>query len=97
LWLAHIHPEKLIKKLTPEDMKSLYVHTLSVLKRGIDFKGDSMSDYRTPSGEPGQFQTKHNVYQRKSESCKRKECDGAIERKMVGGRSAHFCPVCQNK
>jgi len=95
LWLSEIHPEKIVKKIPEEKLKVLHKKSIHVLKRGIDFKGDSMSDYRTPSGEPGEFQNKHKVYQRKDESCKRKGCDGVIERIKVGGRSAHFCPKCQ--
>jgi len=95
LWLSEIHPEKEVCKISVEKLQKLHKNTLDVLKKGIDFKGDSMSDYRTPSGEPGEFQTKHNVYQRKGEICKKRGCDGVIERIKVGGRSAHFCPQCQ--
>lgn len=97
LWLSNIHPEKIVSKLKEEEIKNLYKNCLHVLKRGINFKGDSMSDYRIPSGEKGEFQNKHNVYQRLKEDCKRKKCNGKIQRIKVGGRSSHFCPICQKK
>ena len=33
-----------------------------VLLKGIDFGGDSMSDYRNVDGKRGEFQNKHNAH-----------------------------------
>jgi formamidopyrimidine-DNA glycosylase len=95
LWLSKIHPERTVEKIKDKELKKLFASVKKVLKSGIDFNGDSMSDYRKPSGEKGLFQTRHNVYQRKKEKCKRKNCNGFIERIKVEGRSSHFCPKCQ--
>ena len=62
-----------------------------VLELGMDFGGDSMSDYRNILGEKGRFQEKHKVYQRDGEECGKPRCGGIIGRIKVGGRSAHFC------
>jgi len=97
LWLAQIHPETSPKKLERGVLKKLFANLKKVLNKGIDFKGDSMSDYRRPSGKPGDFQNYHQVYGRKGKDCKRRACKGIISRIVVGGRSAHFCPVCQKK
>ena len=97
LWLSKIHPETEVGKIKEEKLKELFKSIRVVLKKGIEFGGDSMSDYRAPSGLPGKFQTKHQVYQRKKEDCKRKDCNGVIERIVVGGRGTHFCPKCQKK
>jgi formamidopyrimidine-DNA glycosylase len=72
-------------------MKKLYPVLISVLKKGIDFGGDSMSDYRNIDGERGEFQDQHKVYRKKGQRCARPGCGGTIVRKVVGGRSAHFC------
>lgn len=95
LWLSKIHPEKVVGKIDVKILRELFKNIKKVLEKGIDFKGDSMSDYRRPSGLPGDFQNHHMVYQRKKEGCKRRGCSGEIKRIVVGGRSAHFCPVCQ--
>lgn len=95
LWLAKMHPETIVRNISSQNMKNLFKHVIDVLKSGINFGGDSMSDYRTPSGEKGQFQEHHNVYQRKGADCKRKSCEGIIERIVVGGRGTHFCRTCQ--
>lgn len=97
LWLSGIHPETAVKKLSDADLKSLLKNTKKVLKLGIHFGGDSTSDYRRPDGTPGEFQHKHNVYRRRGEKCRKRGCGGTIIRKVVGGRSAHFCDTHQKK
>ena len=66
-----------------------------VSKKGIDFGGDSMSDYRNIHGERGKFQNEHNVYRKAKQNCGKKGCRGVIMRKVINGRSAHFCNVHQ--
>lgn len=95
LWLANIHPLSIVSKIPSNVMAELYKATVKVLEKGIDFGGDSTSDYRNIHGEHGKFHHAHNVYRLKGKKCKRKNCEGTIERLVVGGRSAHFCPVHQ--
>jgi formamidopyrimidine-DNA glycosylase len=95
LWRAGIHPEERVVKIPEDSMKKLYSATIQVLKKGIDFGGDSMSDYRNIDGERGKFQEQHRAYRRKGERCSRPGCKGHIIRKVVGGRSAHFCDTHQ--
>jgi formamidopyrimidine-DNA glycosylase len=76
-------------------LKKLYSALKEVLRGGIEFGGDSMSDYRNIFGERGHYQEKHRAYQKKGERCEKRRCDGIIERKIVGGRSSHFCPKHQ--
>lgn len=95
LWMSKIDPETLVSKISTKGRKELFKNIKIILKKGIDFKGDSMSDYRRPNGEPGDFQNHHSVYQRKNQPCKRRNCKGTIKRKVVGGRSSHYCDNCQ--
>lgn len=95
LWLAGIHPERKVRDTTAKEFKAMYEAMKAVLLKGIDFGGDSTSDYRNIMGEKGQFHGKHNVYRETKKPCKKKGCPGVIQRKMIGGRSAHFCPVHQ--
>lgn len=95
LWLASIHPESKISKIPTPYLKNLFLAMKQVLNKGIDFGGDSMSDYRDINGERGKFQNHHNVYQKKNEVCGKKGCKGVIIRSIVGGRSAHYCPSHQ--
>ena len=95
LYLAEIHPEKIPQNLKDQEFKKLCRAIKKVLKKGIDLGGDSTSDYRRPDGTPGKFHLKHQVYARKGKLCQKKNCAGVIERKVIAGRSAHFCPIHQ--
>ena len=95
LWLAGIHPESAMAKIPEKKLKELFESVLVVLKKGIDFGGDSTSDYRRIDGTRGKFSGEHNAYRLTGKPCKKKGCKGIIVRKMVGGRSAHFCSVHQ--
>jgi formamidopyrimidine-DNA glycosylase len=95
LWMASISPESKPSKIPLKPLKSLYQSMNEVLKKGIDFGGDSMSDYRDVNGERGKFQNHHNVYRKKGEVCSKRGCRGVIIRKVINGRSAHFCDMHQ--
>lgn len=97
LWLADIHPESQVSKIPEKKMKILFQELKIILKKGIEFSGDSTSDYRRPDGQRGSFQHHHKVYRRKGEGCLKKNCAGTISRIVVTGRSAHFCPKHQKK
>jgi len=92
---SHILPDRTVSSLSPIDLKTIYKNIKPILKRGIDFGGDSTSDYRNIYGERGTFQGKHKVYRRTGKQCFTKNCDGIIERAVINGRSAHFCKECQ--
>jgi formamidopyrimidine-DNA glycosylase len=92
---AHVLPERIISSLSPIDLRNIYKNIKPILLQGIDFGGDSTSDYRNIYGERGQFQVKHKVYRRKGEKCLNKGCKGFIERSVLNGRSAHYCRGCQ--
>lgn len=95
LWKSKIHPERTVSSLLDSNYKILTKHIKEILSKGINFGGDSMSDYRNPHGEPGEFQLHHNTYRRTNQACNKKDCDGIISRKVINGRSAHFCKLCQ--
>lgn len=95
LWLSAIHPDSKSSKLKDDNFVSLWKNMKKVLNKGIDFGGDSMSDYRNINGERGKFQNYHNVYGKNKEKCGKKNCKGVIIRKVINGRSAHFCNTHQ--
>ncbi len=106
LWLANIHPESLVKSIPDAELKRLFDAVLTVLKNGIDFGGDSMSDYRNIDGERGSFQERHNAYRKTGQACSKPACKkenklnpkvGVIKRIVVGGRSTHYCENHQTK
>ncbi|MFH1036725.1 MAG: DNA-formamidopyrimidine glycosylase [Patescibacteria group bacterium] len=94
LWEARIHPLRNVADLSGKDLKEIYVAIKKILEKAIRLKGDSMSDFRLVNGEKGGYQEIQNVYRREGMPCFRKD-GGIIKRIKIGGRSAHFCPICQ--
>lgn len=95
LWEAGVHPESRPKNIPDKVFKKMFMAMKLLLTKGIDFGGDSTSDYRNIFGEPGKFHHIHEAYRRTKEKCRGRGCKGIIQRKIIGGRSAHFCPKHQ--
>ena len=95
LWRSGVHPERKISRLKESEIKSMFKAIRETLTKGINFGGDSMSDYRNIYGLPGKFQLHHEAYRRAGKKCRKKNCAGVIKRKIVNGRSAHFCSIHQ--
>ncbi len=94
LFRAGIRPDRPAGRLNPEEARKLFRAMKSVLKKAIELRGSSISDYVDSAGERGRFQKKHQVYDREGQRCRR--CRRAvISRKKIAGRSSFFCPHCQ--
>ena len=93
LFAAKIHPLKKVEKLNDKELKSIFEAIKKILKKAIKLRGTSTSDYRDTAGKEGKYTEARLVYQREGEKCLRG--NGIIKRIKIGGRSAHFCPVCQ--
>jgi formamidopyrimidine-DNA glycosylase len=95
LWACGIHPEEPVKNLSRSDVRAIHRAARALLEKGIGFGGDSLSDYRTVDGTAGRFQGEHRAYRLTGAACSKRGCAGTIRRKVVGGRSAHFCDAHQ--
>jgi formamidopyrimidine-DNA glycosylase len=93
LFQAKVYPLRRSNELKDGELKKMYSATKSILKKAIDLKGDSFSDYRTITGEKGEFQNSNKVYQRDGQKCV--VCKSIIQKVRIGGRTAHYCPHCQ--
>jgi formamidopyrimidine-DNA glycosylase len=93
LWLARLHPLRVVTSLDDADIDRLHDAIREVLANAIDRRGTSFSDYRDATGEPGSNQDFLNVYERKGQPCPR--CGTPIERTLVAQRGTHLCPTCQ--
>jgi len=91
LWTSAVHPESKVKNIPELVHRKIFNNIKKILIKGINFRGDSASDFRTLNGEKGRFQKEHRAYRRAGMPCPKKACGGKIERKIVGARSAHFC------
>jgi formamidopyrimidine-DNA glycosylase len=95
LFRAGVHPKSVWVKIPKDIRKKIYTAMITVLKKGIDFGGDSTSDYRNIYGQPGKFHENHMAYKNKGQKCLQKNCAGMIVREVINGRSAHFCNIHQ--
>lgn len=94
LFCAAIRPDRLAKSLTEGEIRNLHDCVQEVIELAIQRGGSTARDYVNAVGERGTFLDIANVYRRTGLDCNR--ClEGKITRKVVGGRSSHFCPVCQ--
>lgn len=96
LFAAGLHPLRKAGTLTPKEQARLYEAIRKVLGHAVQGRGTTLDDrgYLDAQGQAGTYQEQVAVYGRTGESCR--NCDTAIERIVVGGRSTHFCPRCQH-
>jgi len=93
LWRAKIHPARLGANLTGKQAETLRRALQDILRKAIQMRGSSISDFLDAAGEPGEYQRHHRAYGREGERCYR--CKAVIRRAIVAGRSSYFCPKCQ--
>ena len=93
LHAAGIHPEKIAATLTNKNWQNIFGKAKHILKKAIDKRGTSISDWRDLYGLKGENQFKLKAYGREGEKCNK--CGGTIVRIKQGGRSTFYCPRCQ--
>lgn len=93
LFRAGIRPKRQAGRLTKAELGRLREALVSVLTHAIELGGSSVSDYVDADGVRGFFQLEHRVYSRTGKPCR--VCGTSIKKIVIGGRSTHFCPVCQ--
>lgn len=93
LWLAKVHPVRVVSSLTLPEIKEIYDGIRSSLKLSIKKGGSSANSFVDTGGERGLYLSFANAYHMTGRPCKR--CKTPIARKKMDGRSAHFCPSCQ--
>ncbi|MBU7006759.1 DNA-formamidopyrimidine glycosylase [Phosphitispora fastidiosa] len=93
LFRARVNPEKVAANLSPREASMLFNAIREVLIEGIDNKGTSIKDYIDGDGNKGSNQNNLRVYGRDRQPCTK--CGTEIQRVVIRGRSAHYCPKCQ--
>jgi formamidopyrimidine-DNA glycosylase len=87
--LARLNPLAVSDSVTAKQAEALHGAIRKVLKEGIRRNGASI-DWVYRGGE---FQNYFRVYDREGKPCP--VCGTKIQRIVVGQRSTHFCPKCQ--
>jgi len=94
LFAARIDPSKPANRLSPGDHVRLHAEIRRILEAAIVSKGSTVRDYRTGTGQPGNFQLELLVYEREGEPCVR--CGTRLAgTHAIDGRITVFCYRCQ--
>jgi formamidopyrimidine-DNA glycosylase len=93
LFESGILPGRSADSINRKELKKLYESIKKVLRKAIELRGTSDSDYRDTAGAPGKFQEVLKVYRRAGKRCPK--CDTIIKRIVIGQRSSFYCPKCQ--
>jgi formamidopyrimidine-DNA glycosylase len=94
LFAAGIDPSKPANRLTSEDHARLHAEIRQILAAAIASSGTTFRDYRTGTGEAGNFQLELQVYGREGEPCR--VCGTRLAgTHTIDGRTAVFCHRCQ--
>lgn len=93
LFAARIHPRTPVHRISELRTERLFENLLEVLRRAVQHRGSSISDYVDGAGRRGDFQLLHSVYGRAGKPCV--VCGTPIRRIVVAQRGTHYCPRCQ--
>jgi len=94
LFAAGIDPSKPARLLTPENQRRLHGEIRRILAAAIVSNGTTFRDYRTGTGEEGNFQLELLVYGREGEPCR--VCGTRLTgTHAVDARTTVFCHRCQ--
>ena len=92
LFASRVNPLRRVKTLSGKDIGKIFQNIKKILKAAIKQGGSSVKDYLDAHGKRGNYVKYHRVYQKQ----KCPVCGTGIKKVKIGGRSAHFCPICQS-
>ena len=95
LWLAKLHPQQLLSRLSSEQINLLVKCIGTVLAASMRLGGTTLRDYRNVSMQEGRFAKRLQVYGRGGLPCTR--CRHALKSIQVSARTTVFCPACQKR
>jgi formamidopyrimidine-DNA glycosylase len=94
LFDARLDPSKPTNQLSLEEFARLHAAIVDVLQRALASSGTTLRDYRTGTGERGNFQFELRVYGRGGEKCV--QCGKKlVTTHTIDMRATTFCPKCQ--
>jgi formamidopyrimidine-DNA glycosylase len=94
LFAAGIRPSRQARRVTRREYGRLFEEVRRILRAAIEAGGSTIRDYRTGTGEIGEFQHEFLVYDREGEPCA--SCGGTlIGTHRIDGRQTVYCRACQ--
>lgn len=88
-----ISPLRKVSSMTKKEWRKIFCNSRRILKKSIEERGTSISDWRDLYGCKGENQQKLQAYGQEGKRCSM--CGGTICRIRQGGRSTYYCPNCQ--
>jgi formamidopyrimidine-DNA glycosylase len=99
LWYARLHPCRQAGTLSRTEAQTLLRAIRKVLRRGLDNLGTTLgsgrANFYSVGHRQGRNQDQLQAFRRTGCPCPR--CRTTIKRIVVGQRSTHICPRCQNR
>ena len=95
LFAAKIDPSRAANRLGPDEVTRLHAEVRRILEAAIVSNGTTFRDYRTGTGERGNFQLELLVYGREGERCR--VCGTQLTgTHAIDGRITVLCHRCQS-
>lgn len=94
LWGARVHPARLVRDVTDDELKKVLDEARVVMRLSIEKGGSTDRNYVNAEGKRGSYIDFARVFRREGLPCQRHP-DVLIEKSRVAGRGTHTCPVCQ--
>ena len=91
---ARIRPDRGVKLLSGAEKRRIYKAIGKILRRAVQYRGTTFSDYRDGSGKKGNYSQQLKVYGRTGKKCLRCK-QGVVKKIKVGQRGTHYCSLCQ--
>jgi len=88
-----ISPFRQAATLSEREWRKVFRQARRILKKGIENRGTSISDWRDFYGCKGENQNELKAYGQEGKTCC--TCGGVIARIKQNGRSTFYCPQCQ--
>jgi len=92
---AGISPLRQASSLTREEWGKMFYHARNILKKGIEKRGTSISDWRDLYGRKGENQNELKAYGQEGKRCF--ICGGKICRIKQGGEALFIVTIANNK
>jgi formamidopyrimidine-DNA glycosylase len=94
LFAARIRPSRQARRVTRQEYARLLAEVRRILQAAIDAGGSTIRDFRTGTGEIGEYQHEFQVYDHAGEPCT--VCGSLLAgTQAIDGRQTVYCRVCQ--
>lgn len=94
LYDAKVRPSRKANKLTKKEIIKIFKSTNKILKKAIEKRGTTFSDYLDANGRKGNYVKYLKAYDQEGKVCGRCHKSKIVKIK-IGGRGTRYCPRCQ--